>query len=283
MKKLVFLLLLATCIPDAEGRINDTCNHQPVVSHVYWITLHAREADIYDSLYQLFVVDLQIPQLFDTETYGSKRYFAIRAGNVILEPCGPFEFHESFGQDVMTRFNTLAFRPYESAASSAAILKNLGFEMTLRDQDALLNLTVDELCTDFLPVNVSKSLQVKSRDEAIIDSLGIALVSSGGGPVGLAYIEEIHIGYRTEEYLEKWEKFLHPMGNKENLWILPRKPNIRFCQSEREEIIALVFKVKSLREAARYLEFKGLLGCQTGDRIEMDLGWAHGIRIILTE
>jgi len=104
-----------------------------------------------------------------------------------------------------------------------------------------------------------------------------------GGPVGLEYIEEIHIGYRTEEYLEKWKKFLHPMENKENLWVLPIKPNIRFFKSERAEIIALVLKVKSLSEAAQYLKFKGLSGFQTDDRIEMDMGRAQGIRIILTE
>ncbi len=95
--------------------------------------------------------------------------------------------------------------------------------------------------------------------------------------------EEIQIGYRTEEYLEKWKIFLDPLENSDNLWTLPDKPDIRFIQSEREEIIAVVFKVRSLEKSAQYLEGKGLLGIQTGNRIEMDIGWASGIRIILTQ
>ena len=283
MKKLCFLIVLITSLYNVQGINNDTYDPEPVISHVYWITIHAREAEIYDSLYQLFVVDLQIPQFFDTETHGTRRYFTILIGNVILEPCGPFEFHPSFRQDVMTRYNTLAFRPYESAAASAARLKNLEFDITVKDQDELLNLTVDELSGDFLPVNVSKSAYVNGKDEIIFDSLENDLISRGGGPLGLEYIEEIHIGYRTDEYLDKWKEFLYPMEHKENLWSLPHKPNIRFFKSEREEIIALVLNVKSLALAAQYLKSKNLLGPQIGDRIEMDISWAHGIRIILTE
>ena len=278
MRKIFSLLLFVNCFFCTRGSDPDTSKQDPVVSHVYWITLHAREAEIYDSLHQLFVTDLQIPQFFDTETYGTRKYFTIRAGNVIIEPCGPFEFHQEFGQEVMTRFNTLAFRPYESAASSAEILKKLGFHITVKDKDELLNLTVDELCTDFLPVNVSKTIQLKSKDEAIMDSLTNELIRTGGGPVGLEYIEEIQIGYKTEAYLEKWTMFLNPLDHIDNLWILPRKPNIRFINSEREEIVALVFKVRSLKAAEQYLESKGLLGNKIGNRIEMDIGWSHGIR-----
>ncbi len=96
--------------------------------------------------------------------------------------------------------------------------------MTVKDQDAMLNITVDELCTDFLPVNVSKTIQLKSKDELIMDSLANELIRNERGPIGLEYIEK--------------------------LWILPQKPNIRFIPAEREEIIALVFKVRSLDKAA---------------------------------
>ena len=184
MKKLLFLVFLANCLLNTESTSQDSYHQQPVVSHVFWITIHAREPEIYDSLYQLFVLDLKIPQFFDTETYGSRRYFTVLTGNVILEPCGPFPFHQSFGQERMTRFNTLAFRPFESRDSSIATLKNLGFEVTAHDEDALLNLTVDELVTEFLPVNISKSANWSSHDEAIMDSLNNTLVLKSGGPVG---------------------------------------------------------------------------------------------------
>ena len=283
MKKLCFWLLIATNYASAQEINNDTASHEPVISYIYWITMHAREPEIYDSLYQFFVHDLQLPQLFDTETYGSARYFTIRAGNVILEPCGPFEFHPDFGPEVTTRYNTLAFRPYESAATSAAILQNLGFGITVRDQDELLNLTVDELTTDFLPVNVSKTAPVKNEDGLILDSLQKDLIRRGGGPLGLEYIEEVHIGYTTDEYLAKWKEFLHPLENKTNFWILPHKPNIRFIKSEREEIVALVFKVRSLASAVRYLKSKNMLGTQNGDLTEIDISWNRGIRIFVTE
>lgn len=283
MKNYFLLLIFLSSLLNTLAMTSDTCKQQPVVSHVFWITLHAREAAIYDSLHQLFVTDLQIPKFFDTETYGTRRYFTVLAGNVILEPCGPFEFHQDFGAEVMTRFNTLAFRPYESAVSSAERLNKLGIEITVKDKDAMLNLTVDELCTDFLPVNISKSIQLQSKDEIIMDSLANELIRSKGGPVGLEYLEEIRLGYSSEDYLQKWAMFLEPLENADKLWILPRKPNIRFVPAEREEISALVFKVRSLEEAALFLKSKGLLGNQYEDWIEMDIGWAHGIRILLTQ
>lgn len=283
MRRLLILLVFGNNFLGAPGRDPDSAQQLPVVSHVYWITLHAREVSVYDSLHRLFIEELQIPYLFDTETYGSRRYFAIHAGNVILEPCGPFEFHESFGPDVKTRFNTLAFRPLKSALASAERLKGQGFDITVRDKDELLNLTVDEISTEFLPVNISKSEEVNQRDKAIIDSLGAALIRREGGPLGLEYMEEIHLGYNAEKYLEKWQEFLHPLEHQEHLWYLSRKPNIRFIRSERAEIVALVFKVNSLEQAAQFLQVRGLLGECTDHRLEMDIRWGKGIRIILTE
>jgi hypothetical protein len=283
MKKILFLGFLLHCLLTTEGSCQDPYQQQPVVSGVFWITIHARQPEIYDSLRRLFVEDLGIPQYFDTETYGSSRYFTVLIGNVILEPCGPFPFHQSFGPDIMTRFNTLAFRPFESLDSSIATLQNQGFDITANEKDALLSLTVDELATEFLPVNISKSADWNSRDKIIMDSLHHMLTTKGGGPAGLEYLEEIHLGYRSMEYQDKWKSFLYPMETRGNLWILPKRPNIRFYESEREEIIALVFKVRSLEVAARYLETKGLLGNQTSGTIEIDMGHARGIKLLLTE
>jgi hypothetical protein len=283
MKKIIFLGILLSCLLNTKGSSQEPYQQQPVVSGVFWVTIHARQPEIYDSLRQLFVVDLGLPQYFDTETYGSRRYFTVLIGNVILEPCGPFPFHQSYNQDRMTRFNTLAFRPFESLDSSIASLQNRGFEITAHDDDALLSLTVDDLATEFLPVNISKSADWSSRDKIIMDSLHHALARNGGGPAGLEYLEEIHLGYRSVEYLDKWNNFLYPMESRGNLWILPERPNIRFFGSEREEIIAMVFKVRSLEKAARYLETKGLLGNQTSGTIEIDMGHAQGIKLLLKD
>ena len=62
----------------------------PVVSRVYWITLHARSLEAFDSLYDLLNQKLQLPVFFPPENHGARRYAAVLAGNVILEPCGPF-------------------------------------------------------------------------------------------------------------------------------------------------------------------------------------------------
>lgn len=283
MKKFLFLAFLANCLLNTKSASQDSYHQQPVVSGVFWVTIHARQPEIYDSLRQLFVEELGLPQFFDTETYGSSRYFTVLIGNVILEPCGPFPFHQSFAQDRMTRFNTLAFRPSVSLDSSISRLQSQGFEITAHDEDALLSLTVDELTSEFLPVNISKSADWNSKDEVIMDSLNKVLVLNNGGPAGLEYLEEIHLGYTSQEYLDKWKRFLYPIENNGNLWILPQKPNIRFFRSDREEIIAMVFKVKSLEKASRYLENKGLLGNQTSGTLEIDTGHAPGIKLFLTE
>jgi hypothetical protein len=285
VKSILITFFLILAIPDQPLRCQEDQNRveDPVISHVFWITIHTRETGIYDSLHHLFVEVLQLPLFFDTETYGTRRYFTVHTGNVILEPCGPFNFHEGYGQNIKTRFNTLAFRPYESAYVSAAKLEKLGFEYTTRDQDALLNLVVDELCTDFIPVNISKTADLSNSGQVVMDSLAQTLHGIGGGPLGLEYVEEIHLGYITEAYLGKWVRFLQPLENDGTLWILPRKPNIRFVRSNREEIMALVFKVKSLEEAVAFLQNAGISVTQTVNRIELDLNQVYGIRIILTD
>jgi hypothetical protein len=260
MNNLLFFLFLAFFSNGSDPVTSSTGQSQPIVSRVHWITIHAKTADTFDSLYHFLAKDLQIPVFFEPEIWGSKKYTAIYAGNVILEPCGPFDITPINGKERLARYNTLIFYPFESARKSAELIKNIGFSSTGPTESSLINVTVDELCTDNLPVHLRDSVNLKDKGRSTLDSLNLVLSSNQGGPIGFRYIEEVYIGYEDEEYLEKWVEFLKPLKSEDNLWLLPEKPNLRFIKSNRTGIRALVFKVESLEKAKQYLESKKMLG-----------------------
>jgi len=255
----------------------------PVVSRVHWITIHTLTPGTFDSLCYFMAKDLGIPVFFGPETYGSRRYTAIYTGNVILEICGPFEIDQIDEVKRFTRYNTLSFRPYVSGRESAGILEERGFGFQESPESSLLNISVTELCTDHLPVALSDKANLDAKGEVLIDSLKNVLRMAGGGPLGLEHVEEVYLGYETEEYLWKWQKFLSPLESASKLWILPEKPNLRFVSANREEIKGLVFKVKSLEQANFYLQERGILKIGDEHHSEIDIKKTGGIRIVLVE
>jgi len=283
MKTFLFALLLALSGIIYNQFAVDQEITGPAISRVHWITLPVKAPEVFDRLYHLFVKELKIPVFFEPETYGTKRYTGIYAGNVILEPCGPFPLEQVNGEEIHARYNTLIFCPYVNARTSAEKLEKLGFDYTSQPNSSLINITVKELCTGRLPVHLSDSCNLRPEPGERIDSLRNALREIEGGPLGFIYIEEVHIGYKTQAYLNQWEKFLDPLKSEDDLWYLPEKPNLRFLSSEREEILALVCRVESLEKAKNYLQNANMLGTESAGRIELNLEKTYGLKIILVE
>jgi len=255
----------------------------PVISRVSWITVHVRTQATFQSLYQLLKENLEIPVYFFPEKYGTASYTGIWAGDVILEICGPYPKNPNWSNGVMVRCNTLAFRPFETAGTSEVELQKRLINYDGPEGSPTINLKITELNTVGMPVNISDPSHALKRQQIIYDSLSAVLQNRNGGPLGFRYIEEIHIGYKSDEYLKKWKRFLEPLKSKGNLWHLPQKPNIRFMKSDSENIKALVFKVESLEKAMNYLRNNNMLGDVGKDMVTINKNTTKGLTIILKE
>jgi len=255
----------------------------PVISRVQWITVHVRTQEAFQSLYQFFNDDLQFPVFFHPEKWGNASYTAIWAQDVVFEICGPFPDSPYSDEDVMARCNTLIFRPWESGQSSALELKRRLIDHEGPTESSLINLEVIALNTESMPVNISDSSHVSKKDRSRVDSLNTVLRERDGGPIGFKNIKEVYIGYTNDAYLKKWARFLKPFKSKENLWSLPEKPDLRFIESNSEDIRAFVFQVASLEKAKKYLRDHDMLGDVGKNWAEINKDRTNGLKIILQE
>ncbi len=285
MKRIFLITLIAvTFFPGCQnipGSINappNTKSSTPIVSKAHWITVHIRNDETFTSLYTFFKDDLQFPVFFHPEKWGSARYTAILAGNVIFEICGPYPNTPIPGTELMARCNTLIFRPFESGQASANELEKRGINYDGPSKSDLQNVKVFDL---EIPVNISATKE-PSKDSTI-DSLRNDLKSRNGGLIGLKNVKELYIGYNSKERLDRWINLIKPAKHQKNLWYLSEEPNLRFVEDESERIRAIVFKVESLKKATDYLKRNGILGNQSKKSVEIAKTKTGGLRIILEE
>jgi len=246
-----------------------------IVSRPYWITVNVRNDETFTMLYEFFKDELRFPVYFHPEKWGQARYTAIYTGNVMLEICGPFEIP---GTELMARYNSLAFRPFESLQVSADELTRRRINHNGLPKPGSYAIDVFDL---EIPVNISavKDPNEVSRREA----LRAELRARNGGPINLKNVKELYIGYNSKKRLDQWINFIKPAKHKKNLWYLPEEPNLRFVESESERIRAIVLKVESLEKATDYLKRNGMLENQTEKSVEIAKTKTGGLRIILEE
>jgi len=246
-----------------------------IVSGAYWITVHVRDDETFDMLYKFFKDELQFPVYFHPEKWGKARYTAILAGNVILEVCGPFPIP---GTELMARCNTLLFRPFESVEASAEELarRRIPYDGLKEPDQRKVNVLDLEVPVGINPATDPNGL---SRRQSLVAELR----ARNGGSIGLKNLKEIYIGYNSKERLDRWSSFLEPAKNQKNLWYLPEEPNLRFVQDEYERIMAIVFRVESLKKATDYLKRNNILGKQSKKAVEIAKTRTGGLRIILEE
>ena len=63
----------------------------PIISGVHTLSVHVRDTISHDSVYQFFLHKLKLPIYYTPVKYGQTRYVGIYAGNMVLEPCGPYQ------------------------------------------------------------------------------------------------------------------------------------------------------------------------------------------------
>jgi hypothetical protein len=118
------------------------------------------------------------------------------------------------------------------------------------------------------------------RVEARRQQLGNRLALNGGGPLGIQSIREIVIATRNVEADQaEWEKLLEkktPLGNTAG-------PSIRLIHGPTDRIAEMIFEVKSLDRAGKFLDGRGLMGTSSAGQISLDPSKIQGLKISLME
>lgn len=254
----------------------------PVSTKIHTVSIHVKDLQVHQAVDRFLREDLQLPLVYEPATVAQRRYVGLWAGNLVLEPCGPFTNIAYSTPDFKAIFCGLTFEAYQSARQSKLQLelrqiqhKSLGSAFVIIN-DA--NLVQGNLVASIM----DNPGRVKERQKH--EKLTAQLTEHQGGPLGLEYVSEIHVGYTDPQDVDAWATLLAPAQRKKpHLWQLAAGPALRLTKSQHKEIKALAFKVKSLEAAARYLGTKGLLGQVSQNQVELRAPDEWEFDIILQE
>jgi hypothetical protein len=275
MKILLAVSLMLLPLWSIHGETNT-----PLVSAVAILTIHVSDTNVHEKVFRFLTDVLKLPVDYDPVRAGQRRYAAVYAGNLFIEPCGPYSNIPYPRKDFKALFYGLNCT---SDRAPAAIVRDLG-RLKLAHESAgpgtfrILDASIAE--------GVYFAISSKGQDkpgEAREASLRAAMMANSTDSPGLEYVKEIWLGYAGPADLQGWKEFLGPSGRvNDTLWRLSKNQSIRFVRSEVRGVQAIVCKVQSLQRAERYLRQTGTYGRLVGGMIELDETKTCGLSIYLT-
>ena len=113
--------------------------------------------------------------------------------------------------------------------------------------------------------------------------MGNRLALNGGGPLGIQSIREIVIAARNlETDRAAWKQLLEKKTSSGN-HLSGSGPSIRLIGGSRDFISEMVFNVKSLDRAGKFLDKQQLLGTSSSEKLTLDPSKIQGLKIGLME
>jgi hypothetical protein len=254
----------------------------PVITKLHTVSIHVKDHQVHEGVYRFLREDLQLPQVYELVTQGGRRYVGLWAGNLVLEPCGPYANITYATPEFGAIFCGLTFEAYQSAQQSAEQLghrqikyKSLGTSFVIINDP--------NLCEGNLVASIMDNpgrVQERQKHEALTSQLK----ENQGGPLGLQYVSKIEVGYTHRKDIDAWETLLTPARQVDPYqWQLSDGPALRLVKSPRKEIKAVVFKVNSLEAATHYLRTNDLLGRVNEDRVQVKAPDHWEFNIVLQE
>jgi hypothetical protein len=276
MKNLVAVLCLLIAAWSVHSQTNTT-----ILSEVAVLTIHVSDTNTHDVVFHFLTDVLSLPVDYGPEMLGQRRYAAVYAGNIFIEPCGPFSNMRYPVKDFKALFFGLNCRSDNSPSSIAARLDRLklAYEKLGTNVYRIQDPSIAEGV--YLAVD-AHALDNSAREKEA--SLASVMVANQREGLGLQYVKEIWVGYIGPGNLHAWQEFLGLKGRvSDTLWTLNKNQTIRFVRSEVPGVRAIVFKVRSLRQAEKLLKERKCFGRLVDGRIELDTAKTFGLVIQLED
>jgi hypothetical protein len=302
-------LMMAQTNFAGEKSVQDSINSKtiPLFSGLHTLSIHVRDTVTHDSVFHFLTDKLKLPVYYLPLTYGKRKYAGVYAGNLVLEPCGPYTDYLYGSDNFRAIFFGLTFEPFKSLSLSSTGLTCR--KINHQAGDTYIYLQKDSvLCGGNLTISLMDRGIFKKIDERIMDSLRYVMKSDtekeykvfsdrfdGEIPtryttvnyyneLGIQYVKEICIGYNDTSNLQKWKELVSPSELIDNrIREENNKIEIHITKSNIKEVQSITFKVKSLEKAQQYLIKNNLFGSFVEDKIQLDKSQAFGLSIYLTE
>ena len=106
-------MLLQTNIAQTKSSLPPVVHKtNPIFSGIHTLSIHVRDTITHDSVFHFLVDKLKLPVYYNPVRYGKRKYVGLYAGNLVLEPCGPYS-NFSYASDVFRAiFFGLTFEPF---------------------------------------------------------------------------------------------------------------------------------------------------------------------------
>ncbi len=291
MFKISFLAALAAVVLGTPGCTHPTSESvvpmpTPIFSRIHTVSIHVKDLETFNRAFHFLRDDLELSKKWGQEwTPGSeakKMYAGFWAGNICIEPCGPFDTDE-FESDAKAMFFAITFLPFESSEASAREFDRRG--LAHNGRKVFLSVTDPHLSSGNCGVCIMDvGHEDRKKDNAREAELQTEFASAQEDSLGLIGVEEILVRYRCEEGRKRWERLLQPVKpNPENLWRLGNSPAIRLIKDSRTGLAGVVWKVRSLAAATRVLKNRGMLGKVQDHQVQIVEEKACGLTILLRE
>jgi catechol 2,3-dioxygenase-like lactoylglutathione lyase family enzyme len=284
--KRAFLLMAATslCLIALDLRAEE----QPLamrIDHFYVVSDKAQ------ALFDLFKETFQLPEAWPFSDRGTHTSGGLWFGNVAME----FLFPPRGDNPVKTEFRGIAFEPAGGADATAAELTKRGIshaevENRMRqgpDGQARLAWSVLRL-ENLAPTEVDVFfVDYKNRMSAAAryHTLDGELMARKRGPLGIVGLAEITIGVRDlDEARDKWGALLSPSPQiSDDAFVFDSGSRIRLVRAELPGIQGIVLKVRSLDQAAKFLEGRRMLAQDDAGHIAISPAAIDGLLIRLID
>ena len=250
-------------------------------SRFHTLTIHIKDPAVHDSVFHFLKDKLQLPVYYQPLTLGNRKYAGVFAGNLVLEPCGPYT-QFNYKTDFKAIFFGLNFETDDSISSVAKVLENLNMKYEIYGNEYIY-LQDTDVSGENTFIGISNR-QEKEKDHSKLDSLRSVMNSNIESDLGIEYVKEVLIGYANDSNLNQWKELISPSELKPgNVWELNKEMNFRFIQGSIKEVKGITFKVKSLEKAKMYAKENGLFGTEYNGAIAIDPKKSFGLSICFTE
>jgi hypothetical protein len=267
-----------------EGSTHDFSipNSDPVFSVLHTLSIHVRDTITHDSVFLFLTDKLKLPVYYSPIIYGKRKYAGVYAGNLVLEPCGPYSNFKYASNDFRAIFFGLTFEPYKSISQTANGLATKKISSEVGEDYIYLKDSL--LCGENITISFMDKGDERANDKLKMEILRYALTTRPENELGIEYISEIQIGYKDNYNLMKWKEFMSPLKLADSETLEGNNlPEIHFCKSNIKEVQSITFKVRSLEKAKKYLANNNLLGRTTSDKIQLNTARTFGLTIYISE
>ena len=251
--------------------------HEPLISGIHTLSIHVMDTLTHDSVYRFLKYRLSLPVYYTPERYGNRKYAGLYAGNMVLEPCGPYPEIQYSTDSFRAVFYGMNFEVKSSLQHCRRVLT--GLDMPFQDNQSSLYLRDSMICSD----NVFSALyEVGDRNKR--DSLRSILSPDRLNTPGIKYISEIQIGFREVATLQRWKELLYPrMLPGENICRVNDSLHINFIEDTIYQVKAITFRVGSLASTVNYLEEFDLPFSVLQNKIKLEPSHVFGLTVFFSE